>query len=155
MPRTRPPQHNDQGTQEGQVGHRGGLQSRIRGRRDQGGGDVEAEGFRREVVQDLPFPDGVSDDAEPVHVPRLPLSDTQVDIHLERDRVVQRQDEGEAQEEGHDELPGEPGVLHDADIAGLQQALAAAALHGRDDGRGTGPVRAGKMNSRSLLPRRE
>ena len=89
VPRPRPPKHDGQGAQEGQVRDRGGLQGRLRRRQDQGGGDVEAEGLRREVVQDLPFPDGIPDDAEPVHVLRLPLGDAQVDLHLERDRVVQ------------------------------------------------------------------
>lgn len=71
--------------------------------------------------------------------------------HLEHDRVVQWR-EGKAEEEDDDELAGEPGVLHDADISELQQAFAEAALHGRDGGRGAGPVQSGEMNPHPLLP---
>lgn len=84
-------------------------------------------GVRREVVQDV---------SGPLHLPIVPEADAEVDIHLERQRVLQRQGEEGAGQEGVDELAGERAVLHDADREGIQPARQEDTGIRRDDGRG-------------------
>ena len=113
---------------------RGGLQEGLQRRPDGRRGGGEAGGVRREVGRDVSGPQVLADDAQPLHLPVFPQADAEVDIHLERHRVLQRQGKEGIGQKGVDELAGERAVLHDADRKGVQPARQEDTGIRRDDG---------------------